>query len=215
MKDIDMLESQLKEVFQENITVEKAFNELSLIVANKNLLDIAEVLKTKNNFLFESLMDLCGVDYLHYGIPEWNVNTASQEGFERGRQHQAISEKWDKPRFAVVYHLLSVTLNHRVRVKVFAESENANDPAVFSVHNIWPNAVWYEREAFDLLGIHFEGNPDLRRLLTDYDFEHHPFRKDFPVMGYEEVRYDAAQGKVIYEPNALEATPSVPKTIRD
>jgi NADH-quinone oxidoreductase subunit C len=165
-------------------------------------------------------MDLCGVDYLSYGRAEWDTDSATNTGFSRGVQPgQATAD--DEPadtdyrpdgRFAVVYHLLSVTHNHRVRLKVFCADDDR--PMLDSVVSIWASVGWYEREAFDLFGIVFVGNPDLRRILTDYGFIGHPFRKDFPLIGNVEVRYDPAKGRVVYEPVSIEPRTLVPKTIR-
>ncbi len=164
----------------------------------------------RDEFQFEQLIDIAGVDYAQYGMSEWETEAATYGGFERGveRRQELI---WDNPRFAVVYHLLSVTHNHRLRLRVFAEGE---PPIIDSIHDIWAAANWYEREAFDLFGILFQDHPDLRRLLTDYGFIGHPFRKDFPLIGNVEVRYDAAQRRVIYEPVSIEPRTLVPKVIR-
>ncbi|MCW8839555.1 MAG: NADH-quinone oxidoreductase subunit C, partial [Gammaproteobacteria bacterium] len=146
-------------------------------------------LRDEASFHFEQLIDLCGVDYLDYG-----------------------NGVWSGPRFAVVYHLLSVKNNHRIRLRTFVGDEM---PRVDSVLGIWNSADWYEREAFDLFGIVFEGHPDLRRILTDYGFIGHPFRKDFPLSGNVEMRYDPEQGRVIYQPVSIEPRMLVPRVIRD
>lgn len=171
-------------------------------------------LRDETAFQFEQLIDVCGVDYAHYGLSEWETDRATGSGFERGvdvTQSKRVTE-WHKPRFAVVYHLLSLTLNHRVRVKVFLEGAT---PIVDSIIDIWASADWFEREAFDLYGILFRNHPDLRRILTDYGFIGHPFRKDFPLIGNVEMRYDAAEQRVVYEPVSIEPRVLVPKTIRD
>ena len=154
------------------------------------LFDVLKILKDKPEFHFKQLIDLCGVDYLEF--PEEQVN-------ER--------------RFAVVYHLLSLKNNQRIRVKVFLE--NNEFPILPTVISLWPVADWYEREAFDLLGIMFLNHPDLRRILTDYGFIGHPFRKDFPMIGKVEMRYDPSQKRVIYEPVSIEQRNNVPRIIRD
>jgi NADH-quinone oxidoreductase subunit C len=170
-------------------------------------------LKNHPAFAFDQLMDLCAVDYLYYGKYDWETETASEGGFSRGVEPQEIrAYVINKPRFAVVYHLLSTTLNHRVRVKVFLEEKNLIVP---SVHDIWKGANWFEREAYDLYGILFENHPDLRRILTDYGFIGFPFRKDFPVSGHVEMRYDAQLRKVIYDPVDIEPRILVPKVIRN
>lgn len=199
-----------------------AFQELTLEVAPLHLLEICEFLKETPALKFEMLMDVCGVDYLDYGVSEWTTFESTKTGFSRGvekrrREHlnsdgNSAEIIWNKPRFAVVYHLLSITHNHRIRLKVFVEGE---PPIVPSVMPIWDSANWFEREAFDLFGIRFEGHPDLRRILTDYGFIGHPFRKDFPLIGHVEMRYSAKEQRVVYEPVSIEARTLVPKTIRN
>ncbi|MDP1603637.1 MAG: NADH-quinone oxidoreductase subunit C [Legionella sp.] len=170
-------------------------------------------LKRHPSFAFDQLIDLCAVDYLYYGEYDWETESASESGFSRGVEAREIrAYVLDKPRFAVVYHLLSTTLNQRVRVKVFLDEKNLIIP---SVHDIWKGANWFEREAYDLYGILFENHPDLRRILTDYGFIGHPFRKDFPLSGYVEMRYDAHLKKVIYDPVDIEPRTLVPKVIRN
>lgn len=188
-----------------------ASGELTVEVLNTDLCKVCQGLRDYPELRFECLMDLCGVDYLQYGITQWETDEATTAGFERGvdRGGQRVLA-WDKPRFAVVYHLLSVEHNHRLRLRVFAEEPLLVD----SVVHIWPTADWFEREVFDLYGIVFAGHRDLRRILTDYGFIGHPFRKDFPLSGNVEVRYDAATGGVIYEPVDIEPRVSVPKVIR-
>jgi NADH-quinone oxidoreductase subunit C len=158
-------------------------------------------------------MDVCGVDYLDYGFSEWATEETTLTGFSRGVESEPKRViPWHKPRFAVVYHLLSVSLNHRIRLRTFPLGE---PPIVNSVIEIWESANWFEREAFDLFGIMFEGHPDLRRILTDYGFIGHPFRKDFPLIGNVEPRYDAAEQRVIYEPVSILPRTLVPKVIRE
>lgn len=196
----------------ENTTI--ANDEITIEVKASDILKVCEYLRTHPECRFEMLMDLCGVDYLHYGISEWETITATSKGFERAVQPIAElfpSREWGKPRFAVVYHLLSISLNHRIRVKAFVPDEK---PMIDSVVSVWSSANWYEREAFDLYGILFKGHPDLRRLLTDYGFIGHPFRKDFPLSGNVEVRYDAKEQRVIYEPVDIVPRTLVPKVIR-
>lgn len=166
-----------------------AHGELTVEVMHTHLDAVCRALRDEADFAFEQLIDLCGIDYSTYGNGAWNG-----------------------PRFAVAYHLLSVSKNHRLRLKVFAQGEV---PLVDSVITIWSSANWYEREAFDLFGIVFEGHPDLRRILTDYGFVGHPFRKDFPLIGNVEMRYDPEQGRVVYEPVSIEARNMVPRIIRD
>jgi len=194
--------------------------ELTYQTGADDLLEVSQSLRDDDAFQFEQVMDICGVDYLSYGRAEWDTASATSTGFSRGvHRGQAgpgdqLTETAYQPdgRFAVVYHLLSVTRNQRLRLKVFCQRDER--PMVESVVSIWSSAAWYEREAFDLFGIVFVGNPDLRRLLTDYGFIGHPFRKDFPLVGNVEMRYDPAKGRVVYEPVSIEPRTLVPKTIR-
>jgi NADH-quinone oxidoreductase subunit C len=162
-------------------------------------------------------MDLCGVDYLGYGDDEWTTEGATGTGFSRGVERKPVildeSDAFEPRRFAVVYHLLSLRNNWRLRLRTFVGS--SNPPIVASVVDVWNGANWFEREAFDLYGILFDGHPDLRRILTDYGFIGHPFRKDFPLSGNVEVRYDADKGRVAYQPVSIEPRTLVPKVIRD
>ena len=160
----------------------------------------------------EVCIDVCGVDYATYGESEWITNDAANSGFGRGVERDELPEMDPANRFAVVYHLLSMTHNTRLRVKTFLD---ANRPIVDSVTSVWAGTDWFEREAFDLYGIMFNGHPDLRRILTDYGFIGHPFRKDFPLSGEVEMRYDPEQGRVIYEPVSIEPRTLVPRVIRD
>jgi len=195
---------------------------MSVVVAHDEITAECEVaavkavlyqLRDHQAFAFDELIDLCAVDYLYYGDYDWETESASESGFSRGVEpHEAKAYKLDKPRFAVVYHLLSTKKNHRLRLKVFVEE---NHLVVPSVHEIWKGANWFEREAYDLFGILFEGHPDLRRILTDYGFIGHPFRKDFPLSGHVEMRYDAQLQKVIYDPVDIVPRILVPKVIRN
>ncbi|HEX3847607.1 MAG TPA: NADH-quinone oxidoreductase subunit C [Steroidobacteraceae bacterium] len=191
--------------------------ELSYEVAPDALLGAARTLRDAPDLKFEMCMDVCGVDFLDHGRAEWKTQDATVSGFSRG---VARGQGADEPppavaegrRFAVAYHLLSVSLNHRVRLKVFCPDDA--EPMVDSVTGIWAGADWFEREAFDLYGILFRGHPDLRRLLTDYGFIGYPFRKDFPLSGNVEVRYDPEKGRVVYQPVTIEPRTLVPKVIR-
>lgn len=197
--------------------------QLAYHVDPENLLDCCRTLRDEAPLRFEMMMDLCGVDYLVYGRDEWQTESASGTGFSRGvfREDEIPLERDDqdtvlyrpKGRFAVVYQLLSITHNHRVRLKTFCRDDR--QPLLESVTSIWSSADWFEREAFDLFGILFRGHPDLRRLLTDYGFIGHPFRKDFPLIGNVEMRYDPEKGRVVYEPVSIEPRTLVPKVIRD
>ncbi|MBV6423381.1 MAG: NADH-quinone oxidoreductase chain 5 [Steroidobacteraceae bacterium] len=186
--------------------------ELTLEVAPADLLSVAKTLRDAPGLQFDTLIDICGVDYLNYGRDEWQTNSATRSGFSRGVDRNALRAQEEKGRYAVVYHLLSVALNHRVRVRVHCTSND--DPMIDSVTGIWPAANWFEREAFDLFGVLFGGHPDLRRILTDYGFIGHPFRKDFPLIGNVEVRYDEAKQRVVYEPVTIEPRTLVPRVIR-
>ncbi|MEO8005278.1 MAG: NADH-quinone oxidoreductase subunit C [Betaproteobacteria bacterium] len=187
----DPLAESLKSILADKvIKLIGAGAELTLVVSAVDLPGVAQTLRDHDAFRFEQLIDLCGVDYRDYG---------------NGRH--------DGLRYAVVYHLLSVTRNHRLRLRAFAEDDEF--PVVDSVVDIWPAANWFEREAFDLFGIMFPGHPDLRRILTDYGFIGHPFRKDFPLSGFVEVRYDPEQKRVIYQPVSIEPRETVPRVVRE
>src|SRR6202521_1025967 len=188
--------------------------ELTYEVAAAHLLEAARVLRDAPDLKFEMCMDVCGVDYLQHGRDEWNTQSATSSGFSRGvaRAAPRVGEMAPGRRFAAVYHLLSISLNQRLRLRVFCADDDA--PMVDSVTGIWAGANWFEREAFDLFGILFKGHPDLRRLLTDYGFIGHPFRKDFPLSGNVEVRYDPEKGRVVYQPVTIDPRVLVPKVIR-
>ena len=187
--------------------VSESLNELTLNIKSEDVLGVCQ--KLKDEFQFEILMDLCGIDYLTYGDSDWNGN-ASSSGFGRARQAQQSTNQKEQ-RFGVVYHLLSVSTNQRLRVKALLSSENL---MIQSVTKIWNCADWFEREAFDLFGILFENHNDLRRILTDYGFVGHPLRKDFPMIGEVEMRYDEELGRVVYEPVSIEPNVNVPRVIR-
>ena len=192
-------------------------NELTYELDKKDLLEVATALRNEADFGFEMLIDVCGIDYLHYGHTEWTTQSATGTGFSRGVERKQIilddSDNFDPNRFAVVYHLLSIKNNSRLRLRTYTGS--SNPPIVKSVVDIWNSANWFEREAFDLFGILFDGHPDLRRILTDYGFIGHPFRKDFPIMGNVEISYDTEQGRVAYKPVTIEPRTLVPRSIRD
>ena len=206
---------------------ELAFDEITVTLAREHLLEVAQLLRDESDFAFNMLMDVCGVDYLYYGQSEWETEAATATGFERGvdrsfmtnpdsrdTHNAAFGDKVPPrvtPRFAAVYHLLSLKLNHRVRLRVFLEE---TDLVVPSVLKIWPAANWFEREAYDLFGIQFKDHPDLRRLLTDYGFVGHPFRKDFPLIGNVEARYDGTLKRIVYEPVSIALRILEPKVIR-
>jgi NADH-quinone oxidoreductase subunit C len=189
-----------------------ANSEVTLVVPRENWLEVAGALRDHEDLRFEQLTDVCGVDYAAYGRSEWATADASLTGFGRGVESDFEIEEIDDPkRFAAVYHLLSYAHNRRLRVRVYA---GAPQPVVDSAIAIWSSASWFEREAFDLFGILFRGHPDLRRILTDYGFVGHPFRKDFPLIGNVEMRYDPEQGRVVYEPVSIEPRTLVPRVIR-
>lgn len=224
---LEALGDRVREVLGENIVAYKLeYDEVTIELRPEQLLTTLTLLRDQAGLRFDQLIDLCGVDYAAYGEDEWITEEASWTGFSRGVDgfsmgrmgitgiygvHQVQSNTGR--RFAVVYHLLSVELNQRLRVKVFAADDEF--PLVPSVVNIWNTANWFEREAFDLYGIIFEGHPDLRRILTDYGFVGHPFRKDFPLIGNVEMRYDPDRARVIYQPVTIEPRVLVPRVIRD
>lgn len=210
----DKLAAQIQQRFGETINVYVAFGEVTVeVLSSANLLTVCHALSTEADFAFEELMDLCSVDYLTFGQAEWETSSATGTGFSRGVNLSNVSaDGGDKAkRFAVVYHLLSIAHNRRLRVKVFLDEE---DLRIDSVVEVWSSANWFEREAFDLFGIMFRSHPDLRRILTDYGFIGHPFRKDFPLIGNVEMRYDAEKKRVIYEPVSIEPRTLVPKVLR-
>ena len=167
-------------------------NELTVDISADDLVDICHALRDGEQFAFDTLIDVCGIDYSTY--------------------RKEAGGTWDGARFGVIYHLLSTTRNQRLRLRVFVDESN---PILKSVIGVWPVANWFEREAFDLFGILFEGHPDLRRILTDYGFIGHPFRKDVPLSGHVEMRYDEEKGRVVYEPVSIEPRVLVPRVIRD
>ncbi|VAW59484.1 NADH-ubiquinone oxidoreductase chain C [hydrothermal vent metagenome] len=223
MLPIEKLSDQLAQTFgaklQSNVM---ECGEVTIEVSADDYLSVCETLRDDENFAFEILIDLCGIDYSAYGQDEWKTD-ASGNGFSRGvnvAQHGRLKFGDELPendstqkRFAAITHLLSIKNNHRLRVRVFAEDDAY--PVVKSVVDIWNGVNWFEREAFDLYGIHFDGHPDLRRILTDYGFVGHPFRKDFPLSGNVEMRYDEEQKRVIYEPVSIEPRVLVPRVIRE
>ena len=214
----DTLAARIHERFGEQMRrVPSTCGELTYELDKDDLIEVATALRNEGAFGFEMLMDVCGVDYLNYGSDEWTTNAATDTGFSRGVERQPVildeADEFEPNRFAVVYHLLSLQHNFRMRLRVFTGT--SNPPIIKSVVDIWNGANWFEREAFDLFGILFDGHPDLRRILTDYGFIGHPFRKDFPLMGNVEVSYDADEGRVVYKPVSIEPRTLVPRVIRD
>ena len=191
MSSVEILLKEIKSTFGKEVShTFTEHNELTIEVKIDDLLSTLKTLKQHKAFQFKQLIDLCGVDYKDYG-----------EG------------AWTKPRFALVYHFLSIEHNHRIRVRTFSKEENF--PLFPSVIDLWPAANWYEREAFDLFGFMFTDHPDLRRILTDYGFIGYPFRKDFPMIGKVEMRYDDMQKRVVYQPVSIEERNNVPRIIRE
>ena len=196
-----------------------ALGELTIEVNPQNLVEVATFLRDDAKTGFEQLIDVCGVDYLTYGESEWDTEGS---GFARGVKREfsfdgsddtSEAVAFEGKRFAVVTHLLSVKHNHRIRLKAYCDDNEF--PMMDSIESIWSSANWFEREAFDLFGIMFNNHPDLRRILTDYGFIGHPFRKDFPLIGHVDMRYDEEQKRVIYEPVSIEERVLVPRVIRE
>ena len=209
----DKLGAALQAAFGERLVVHVgAGGALSAEVAAADLLAVAAELRDRPELRFEQLIDASGVDYLDFGRSEWQAEKATGSGFSRGVNRAARHTLRGERRYAVVYQLLSVTHNHRLQLRCWCEG--LEEPTVDSLNAIWPSANWFEREAYDLFGILFRSHPDLRRLLTDYGFIGHPFRKDFPLTGNVEVRYDATLKRVVYEPVSIEPRTLVPRVIR-
>ncbi|MGH8428016.1 MAG: NADH-quinone oxidoreductase subunit C [Gammaproteobacteria bacterium] len=210
---LETLAAAVRERFAELERAPSHCGELTCEVPAAAIRETALALRDEAPFRFEQLIDLCGVDYLSYGQAEWRTEAATHTGFSRGVNRRApVPHPGSPRRFAVVYHLLSLTHNWRMRLKVYCPDDDY--PIVASVTDIWPAANWFEREAFDLFGVLFEGHPDLRRILTDYGFVGHPFRKDFPLSGHVEMRYDPDQQRVVYEPVEIAPRTLVARTIR-
>ena len=188
---LDMLQAALEGVLGDKIkTFKRDRGEITITVTSANYLDVAKTLRDDASLKFETLIDLCGLDYSSYK-----------------------DQPWDGPRYCIVSHLLSVSKNWRVRLKVFAPDDDV--PVVASLTEVWAGANWFEREAFDMVGVIFDGHVDLRRILTDYGFIGHPLRKDFPVSGHVEMRYDPEQKRVIYQPVTIEPREITPRIIRE
>jgi NADH-quinone oxidoreductase subunit C len=218
---------------QKLATLTEVRGETTIEVLPENWLAVAALLRDDAELHFEQAMDLCGVDYLSYGDDEWDTRDVTSTGFSRGVEGRMVGRfKWGESitsehgsakgiepatspsrRFAVVVHLLSLKYNRRLRLRAHCADDEL--PGVPSLIGIWPSVDWFEREAFDLYGIVFEGHPDLRRILTDYGFIGHPFRKDFPVSGYVEMRYDPEEKRVVYQPVTIEPREITPRVIRE
>jgi len=211
---LSALADNLQEEFEaKGCELKIAMGEITMLVPREQILETSKLLRDDERFQFSEMIDICGVDYAEYGKSEWTTKDASSTGFGRG-VNQSFSEPSEAgaDRFAVVYHLLSVTMNHRLRLKVFVETEH---PIVDSVIDIWNASDWFEREAFDMYGILFKGHPDLRRILTDYGFVGHPLRKDFPLSGHVEMRYDPEQRRVVYQPVSIPPRTQSPRVVLD
>ncbi|NYT23153.1 NADH-quinone oxidoreductase subunit C [Alcaligenaceae bacterium] len=196
MNRLDTLENKLQAAFGEHATLLRELGELTLVVPAKNWVDTCKALRDDAGLAFQICIDLCGVDYSGWGAP-----TRPAEDNPHPR------------RFAVVLHLLSVQHNWRLRVRGYVDDDEF--PILPTLVDVWPAVNWFEREAFDLFGIVFEGHPDLRRILTDYGFIGHPFRKDFPISGHVEMRYDPEQKRVVYQPVSIEPREITPRVVRE
>ena len=209
----DTLLNDLRERLGAKIITDKIeTGQVTIEVSPADIPEVCLTLRDDEVLAFGQLSDLCGIDYLAYGKADWETQDTTRTGFSRGVSQGVYIDTQDiEDRFAVVYHLLSLKHNRRLRLRSFVSGQPAK---ISSVTPIWAGANWFEREAFDLFGILFEGHPDLRRILTDYGFIGHPFRKDFPLEGNVEVRYDPDQGRVVYQPVTIKNRVLVPKTIR-
>lgn len=226
MAQLEVLQEYLQESIGRKLDsmVLSDVGELTLEVPVDSWLEVADFLHRNKKTRFDQLLDLCGVDYLTYGESEWDVSSATSSGFSRAVTASNVEDdpfdfgadesaaEFEGKRFAVVIHLLSVENGWRLRMRTWCDDNDF--PVVSSLVGIWSSANWYEREAFDLFGIMFNRHPDLRRILTDYGFVGHPFRKDFPLSGHVEMRYDAEKKRVVYEPVSIEPRVLVPRVIR-
>ena len=210
---LETFHTRLREHFGDSLLASKmSAGQITLELLPDHLLSVCEELRDNEEFAFEQLPDLCGIDYAAYSQADWETQNTTSTGFSRGVSKGIYDEhKSTHSRFAVIYHLLSIQHNRRLRIRCFINNE---PPRVPSVTELWNSADWYEREAFDLFGIMFEGHADLRRILTDYGFIGHPFRKDFPLEGNVEVRYDPDKKRVVYQPVTIKNRILVPKVIR-
>lgn len=208
------LAARVTECLGERAQVVDRHDQVTVEVSADNLIEVATTLRDDESLAFTMLMDLAAVDYSEFGKADWKTSeSATRTGYSRGVERgEHASSDWSGSRFAVVYHLLSLTQNERLRMRVQCAGE---PPVVPSVLDVWASADWFEREAFDLFGVLFSGHPDLRRILTDYGFVGHPFRKDFPLIGHVESRFDPEKGRVVYEPVSIEPRTLVPRVIRN
>ena len=216
--------TKLEKLFEEKFCNFDYFfeNNNTVIFDESDSIKVLTILQDNSLVKFEILIDLIAIDYSDYGISEWNSKNANNKGYSRGIKkdssgrytYSTVKKHHNQPkkRFAVIYNLLSISSNERLKVKFYCESDS--NPSIPSAITIWSSANWYEREAYDLLGITFEGHPDLRRLLTDYGFIGHPLRKDFPLIGNVEVNFDLNKERVVYQPVTIKPRVTIPKVIR-
>ena len=222
MSRLDDMIGRLRAAFPQNDSIDQSLDLATITVAPADLPEVALTLRDDPTLAFTQLSDLCGVDYATYGQAEWNTETAGAASFSRAVDASSVGRlsfgsEFELPdtgraRFVAVSHLLSI--RHGVRLRLRCEAPDDAMPVVPTLTPVWACADWYEREAFDLFGILFDGHPDLRRILTDYGFVGHPFRKDFPLVGNVEMRYDPVKGRVVYEPVSIEPRVLVPRVIR-
>jgi len=206
-----MIEQVQKEFGEVALEIVNKHEELTIVIKKDEIIPVLTSLK--ENYHFDQLIDLCGVDYSAFGHSEWKTESATSTGFSRGSDDISVSAaEIYGCRFAVVYHLQSININARIRVKAMVSEDDLIVPTTI---DLWPSAEWNEREAFDLFGILFDGHPDLRRILTDYGFVGHPFRKDFPISGHVEMRYDENLKRVVYGPVEIEPRVNVARVIRE
>jgi NADH-quinone oxidoreductase subunit C len=220
---IEPVLDSLQAAFTDNASIAQSLDLITMDVVSDELLETMTRLHNDPALSFKQMSDLCGVDFATYGNAEWSTNTENMASFSRAVNSQSTGSltfdnalelpALEQPRFMVIYHLLSLEKNVRIRIRCAAPNDDL--PVVPSVTSIYAGANWYEREAFDLFGILFDGHPDLRRILTDYGFTGHPFRKDFPLIGNVEMRYDPVKERVVYEPVSIEPRVLVPRVIRD
>ena len=215
----------LRDLFKKYLDIyEYYFENNSTVVFNQDsLIEIMTTLQNNSQINFEILIDIIAIDYSDYGISEWNTSSANNKGYSRGIKKNSsgrytyesskTNTNQPKKRFATIYNLLSISSNCRINIKFYCDDDD--NPSLASVTSIWSSADWYEREAYDLLGIVFIGHPDLRRLLTDYGFIGHPLRKDFPLIGNVEVNYDLNKERVVYQPVTIKPRVLIPKVIRN
>jgi NADH-quinone oxidoreductase subunit C len=220
---VEKMRDALKAAFPDNDSIRISLDLVVIDVSSEHLLTVCQKLHDDPTLSFKQMSDLAGVDYATYGVAEWSTDTGNMASFSRAVNTASTGSLTfdsgldlpasDQPRFWVAYHLLS--LDHNVRVRVRCAAPDDSMPVLPSVTPIWSCADWYEREAFDLFGILFDGHADLRRILTDYGFNGHPFRKDFPLIGNVEMRYDSVKERVVYEPVSIEPRVLVPRVIRE